>query len=135
MTDSTPVSLRRVRRRIVQKLVEAGLAADAAREMEIAAGEALSNVYRHAYPSRIGLVFVDVFHANGSAGVTIMDLGVATTAAEIPSSLPSGLQPDGRGLYLMRLFADDVQIRVNHVGHGLAVTITKSLKPRRVSAA
>ena len=129
MTDSTAVSLGRARRQIARTLVEAGLRPDAAQEMEIAAGEALSNVYRHAYLSRIGLVFIEVFRADGSVGVTVMDLGVATTAAAVPTSLPSRPQPGGRGLYLMGRLADDVQIRVNLVGHGLTVTITKSLGP------
>ena len=135
MTDSTAASLRSVRRQIARTLIEAGLRPNAAREMEVAVGEALSNVHRHAYPSRIGLVFIEVFRTNEAVGVAIMDLGVATHALAVPTSLPARLMTGGRGLYLMGLLADEVQICVNLVGHGLTVTITKSLKPRRVLAA
>jgi anti-sigma regulatory factor (Ser/Thr protein kinase) len=103
--------------------------------MEIAVGELLSNVHRHAYPSTTGPVFVEVFHTYRTVTVIIIDKGRVTAAPRIPATLPDQNGVTGRGLYLVQRLADELQLAVNHRGHGLCVRATKWFKPPRHGAA
>src|SRR5579864_9687402 len=88
LTDSRPESLGNARRQVSQALAHAGLGSEAVGEMEIAAGEVLSNTHLHAYPSVIGPVFVEVFCAIGLATVIVIDHGTATTTVTVPEGQP-----------------------------------------------
>lgn len=104
-----------------------GLGPKAASDMELAASEALSNTYRHAYPGTIGPVFVEVFRTVLAAVVVIIDHGRATGAPPIPSVQPSRTQYGGRGLYLVGQLVDDCSVGVGVRGHGLVVVLGKWL--------
>lgn len=135
LTDSRPESLGNARRQVAQALARAGLCPDAVLEMEIAAGEVLSNTHLHAYPSGNGPVFVEVFCAVGSAAVIVIDHGTATAAVAVPAGQPSFTHYGGRGLYLIGELTDKVKIRVSGVGHGLAILIAKSFEDGQALAA
>lgn len=128
LTDSHPESLGDARRRVSQALAKAGLHPEAVLEMEIAAGEILSNTHLHAYPSGVGPVFIEVFCAIGAVAVVVIDHGTATAAVAVPPGQPCLTHPGGRGLYLMGQLTDRVRIRVSTIGHGTAVLITKSVE-------
>lgn len=123
-TDSHPDSLSDARRRVRDAVVEAGLHLEPARNLEVAVGEVLSNVYQHAYARGVGPVFVEVHTSPGAFVVVVRDEGRTTSAPVIPETLPSRSTPGGRGLYLVEHLVDDVEIRVNPGGHGVAVRMT-----------
>lgn len=94
--------------------------------MEVAAGEILSNTHMHAYYSRVGPIFVEVFQLQWTVSVVVIDMGDAVVAPVVPSTLPSYTRRGGRGLYLARRLSDELECTVNRVGHGLTVRVTKS---------
>jgi anti-sigma regulatory factor (Ser/Thr protein kinase) len=126
-TDSHPESLGHARRQVRDTVVEAGLAADAARNLEIAVGELLANVYQHAYPGRIGPVFVEVLTAPEVVMVTVRDEGAGSVPPAIPATLPPGSARGGRGLYLVERLVDACEITVNPAGHGVSARVTARL--------
>jgi anti-sigma regulatory factor (Ser/Thr protein kinase) len=97
--------------------------------MEVAVGEVLSNVHRHAYQGDIGPVSVAVSRYPSRVSVLVIDDGHATAAPEVPHRVPPRANVDGRGLYLVGCFADNVRIRVNITGYGLTVRLAKRLRP------
>jgi anti-sigma regulatory factor (Ser/Thr protein kinase) len=135
LTNSRPEALGDARRQVSRALAHTGLGRNAVAEMEIAAGEVLSNTHLHAYPSGIGPVFIEVFCAIGLATVIVIDHGAATTTVPVPEGQPSVADDGGRGLYLTGHLTDNVKVRVSRVGHGLAVLIAKSLDPGQKLAA
>ena len=135
LTDSGPEALGDARRQVSRALAQPGLGRDAISEMEIAAGEVLSNTHLHAYPSGIGPVFIEVFCAIGLATVIVIDHGAATTTIAVPEGQPSVADDGGRGLYLTGHLTDNVKVRLSRTGHGLAVLIAKSLEPKQTLAA
>lgn len=127
-TDSRPESLGSARRQVRDAMTRAGLGVETARDMEVAVGEALSNVYQHAYTGGIGAVSVEVIATATAITVVVRDDGDATAAPEIPRRLPPRTSPGGRGLYMMGRLADDVELRVNPAGHGVTARIRARLK-------
>ena len=127
---SDPPTLGNVRRRVRAALIEGGLNAKAADEMEVAVGETLSNVHRHAYHGDAGPVFVSVFRSESVVSVTVIDRGDATETPTIPRTTPPLSQDHGRGLYAAQQLPDAVVVRVNHKGHGIGVAIRKRLESR-----
>lgn len=127
-TDSHPEALGEARRRVFEAMTRTGLFVDAARNMEIAVGEALSNIYRHAYADGIGPVCVEVSTGAGAVIVLVRDEGTATEPPLIPRRLPSRSNVDGRGLYLISRLADDVTVSLNQTGHGVTVRMTAYLE-------
>lgn len=96
--------------------------------MEVAVGEVLSNVHRHAYRGDIGPVSVAVSRYPNRVSVLVIDNGHATMAPVVPRVLPPRANIGGRGLYLVGRFADGARIRMNRTGHGLTVRLTKRLR-------
>lgn len=127
-TDSRPESLGIARRQVRDAMTRAGLGDETARDMEVAVGEALSNIYQHAYPGGIGAVSVEVIATATAITVVVRDDGDATAAPEIPRRLPPRTSPGGRGLYMIGRLANDVELRVNPAGHGVTARITARLK-------
>jgi len=93
--------------------------------MEVAVGEILSNTHVHAYHSRVGPVFVEVFQLQRTVSVVVIDMGDAVVAPVVPRTLPSYTRRGGRGLYLANRLSDEMECTVNRVGHGLTVRVTK----------
>jgi anti-sigma regulatory factor (Ser/Thr protein kinase) len=127
-TDSRPESLGAARRQVRDAVANAGLAPEAARNLEVAAGEVLANIHRHAYRSGSGPVSVEIVAAPDAVMVVVRDEGQATTPPAIPRALPSGSTGGGRGLYLVERLVDEVAIAVSPGGHGLTVRMTAHLQ-------
>jgi len=113
---------------IRRAIAETGLTREAVLDMEIVAGEILSNVHRHAYPSGIGPVVVEVFHTARRVTVAVIDSGMAVVEPVVPHTLPTRTEGGGRGLYLASRLADEVTFSLNAEGHGLAVRATKQFE-------
>jgi serine/threonine-protein kinase RsbW len=132
--DSHPESLGDARRQVRDAMMHAGLDLDAARNMEIAVGEALSNVYQHAYRTGIGPVLVEVLRTSTGLTVTVSDEGDAVATPVIPRMLPPRTKPGGRGLYMIRRLVDDLEICVGPKGHGVTVRMTAPLQAGQARA-
>ena len=74
-THSDPVTLINLRRNVRSVLLRAGQRGRALDKMEVAVGEVLSNVHRHAYQGDIGPVSVAVFRYPHQVSVVIIDRG------------------------------------------------------------
>jgi len=96
-------------------------------ELEVAVGEALSNVNRHAYNRAAGAVKIQVDQTESNVMITVSDEGRATIPPAVPKTLPTAMLIGGRGLYLMRRLVDDVTISVNSTGHGLVVHLSRRI--------
>lgn len=127
--DSRPDSLAEVRRQVRQAVAETPLPPEAVEDLELAAGELLSNVWRHAYPSRVGPVFVEVFRTRRRVTLVIIDRGAARATPVIPAEPPRHARPGGRGIYLANCVADEMRFSINPIGHGLAVRVSKWVLP------
>jgi anti-sigma regulatory factor (Ser/Thr protein kinase) len=132
-TDSDPGSLGRARRRVRNTLIQAGFG-DVADRVEVAVGEALTNVYEHAYGAGVGPVSVTVFRTAESLMVSVSDNGRATVPPSVPPVPPCTTVTGGRGLYLVGRLMDDVAISVNPAGYGLTLRMTMHLTPRGEAA-
>lgn len=127
-TDSRPESLGAARRQVRDAVANAGLGLEAARNLEVAAGEALANIHQHAYAGRSGPVSVEVVAAPSAVTVVVRDEGQAAAPPAIPRVLPSGSMGGGRGLYLVERLVDEVEIALSPGGHGLTVRMTAHRK-------
>lgn len=108
------------RHRVAGLLEELPLSRDDRYDVALATGEALGNAYDHAagthcvltvraYRDRVVVEVVD-----GGAGFSI-------AADEVPDEH----EERGRGIKLMRLLVDSVEVARRHEGHGTCVTLTK----------
>lgn len=108
--------------------MRAGASVGIASEIELAAGEALSNTYTHAYNATAGPVEIQIDQTGTHVIVSVIDGGQATIAPVIPDTLPATTLIGGRGLYLMRRLLDDVTISISPTGHGLVVQMTRRVR-------
>jgi anti-sigma regulatory factor (Ser/Thr protein kinase) len=134
-TDSSPVSLTDARRQVREAAAHTQLADKAVSEIEMMAGELLSNVHRHAYDCRVGPVFVELFQTPRMVTLVVIDLGDGSVAPAVPETLPSRHSVSGRGLYLVSRLSDELELKVNALGHGLAVRASKWLDGTRPGTA
>ena len=111
--ESHPESLRVARRLVHTMALLAGASGSEASEIELAAGEALSNAHRHAYPDGVGLVEVDVQAFQSELAVTIHNDGREVSPPIVPSALPASNSPSGRGLYLISRIMDSVEVGID----------------------
>ena len=122
--DATRSAAPSARTRIRDDAAEAGLSADAIFDLEVAAGEAISNAILYGSleaGSFVGIRCWGNVDRNAFC-VEITDTGAGFDPADF--ALPAcGEDLGGRGLSLMRALVDDVQILYN--GHGMVVTLTK----------
>ena len=133
LADSQPATLTHIRKQVRDTAAQLGLNLHAVSDLEVAAGEVLSNVYRHAYCG-VGPVFVDVFHTAKTVEVVISDIGKAREAVTVRRTPPPKASFGGRGLYLVGRLVDDLRIQVNENGHGLVVRMSMRLKGNRAAA-
>ena len=105
----------------------AGASGSEASEIELAAGEALSNAHRHAYPDGVGLVEVDVQAFQSELAVTIHNDGREVSPPIVPSALPASNSPSGRGLYLISRIMDSVEVGIDRQGHGVILRMARRL--------
>jgi anti-sigma regulatory factor (Ser/Thr protein kinase) len=124
-TDSSPESLTAARQQIRRAAQLTRLTKKGVAELEMAAGELLSNVHRHAYANEAGPLFIEVFHTPRMITLIVIDRGSAVATPALPSVLPPRDSVTGRGLYLVSRLSDEVMMAVNPIGHGLAIRISK----------
>jgi anti-sigma regulatory factor (Ser/Thr protein kinase) len=105
-----------------------GASEHAAREIEIALGEALANARLHAYGGQIGPIGLDVIYDDGQLTLTVHDHGKPVTSAPtIPASLPAR-SAGGRGLFIIGQLMDQVEImHPDRRGRGTAVRMVRRL--------
>jgi anti-sigma regulatory factor (Ser/Thr protein kinase) len=103
--DSTQLS---VARRYVRKAaIDHGLDADAGYELEYAVNEAVTNAIRHGRGDAQGNIRLTATADGGRLTITVYDCG------SFDQPRPRRMSPDlesGRGLELMRKFADELHV-------------------------
>ena len=106
---SDPSLFGTVRRFIAHTVKLAGGSDEDALELEIATGEALTNVYRHAYHHTHGPLQVDLAFDDQKVEVTIHDDGARSGGRlDIPETI--GPADEHRGLYLVGKITDHAEI-------------------------
>ena len=126
--ESRPESLRIGRKVIRQLALLAGASDVEAAEIELSAGEALTNAQRHAYPQGTGTIGIEVQAFNAQLSVIIHNDGKEVAAPPIPNALPDRQDAGGRGLYLIDHLMDDVEIGIDAQGHGVILRMTRNLE-------
>jgi anti-sigma regulatory factor (Ser/Thr protein kinase) len=121
-----------VRTMIRETAALAGLARDAAAEVELAVTEGCANVIRHCYCNsdreRIDLVFT---FASDAYEVRIDDYGTFVDPSRIRSRPLDDVRPGGLGVHLMQKAMDEVTYTKNRWG-GTSLTMRKRLaRPAR----
>lgn len=113
-------NLPRYRHRVSELLEPLPLARDARYDMALAAGEALGNAYDHA--AGVGCVLT-VRAYSDRVVVEVVDggAGFAIDATEVPEES----EERGRGIKLMRLLVDGVEVRRRTDGQGTQVRLVK----------
>jgi stage II sporulation protein AB (anti-sigma F factor) len=129
MSVNTQTDLQAIRRvrRIVRDLVEReGGAVDAACELEVAMGEALSNAAVHAYPDAIGPVSVSISFEDGAFTFAVQDRGETGSAPTVPRTLPRA----GKGLFLISQLVDHLAVHLGteRSAQGATITMIKRLQ-------
>ena len=125
--ESHPESLRVARRLVHNMALLAGATGPEASEIELAAGEALTNAGRHAYPKGVGLVDVDVQAMESELALTIHNSGREVSPPIVPAALPASDSPGGRGLYLISRIMDSLEIGIDRQGHGVILRMARRL--------
>ena len=110
--DATSVAL--TRRVLGAALASIGVTEDCRADVQLALSEACTNVIQHAAPSQNYQVQVSFDQKQCTIEVTddgpgIDDLGPLDPATPVP--LPSPLDESGRGLRIIALVADEVEVR------------------------
>jgi len=123
--ESTPQTIRAVRKMFYSALVNRGAPDEEARLLEFAIGELLTNAQRHAYPGTRGPLTVDLAFDLPTVVFTVHDHGAFVSLPTVPTTLPES--SEGRGLYAIGVLMDSVDIQRNGNGAGVRVTVTKRL--------
>ena len=123
--QTDPDALRAARRMIYAVVKQEGLPGGAARELELAVGEALRNARTHAYSSGEGPLTVDITSDTAAVAVAVHDTGAPISLPTVPTSLPS--DPRAVGLFAVASLVDEVKIQRNGNGKGVSITMTKML--------
>ena len=128
--ESHPESLRVARRLVYSMALLAGASGAEASEIELAAGEALANARRHAYPDALGPVDVEVQAQESEFTVTVHNNGREISPPTVPTVLPSPGNVGGRGLYLISQIMDILEVGIDRQGHGVILRMTRRLAHR-----
>jgi serine phosphatase RsbU (regulator of sigma subunit)/anti-sigma regulatory factor (Ser/Thr protein kinase) len=113
---AVPSVLRGVRHAVREYLRRAGATDDELADVELAVGEAVSNVIEHAYGPSGGFLEVDMVLEGSTVTASVRDTGDWREARGMNR---------GRGTGMMRGLVDAV--RVDHDGGGTQVVLTKTL--------
>ena len=104
---------------VADSATAAGFAPARVAEIELAVGEALSNIAAYAYPGGTGEVAVQCTHEAGPRlGIAIVDSGVpfdplAVPPPDLPTD-PAERTSGGLGILLLRSLGDDMTYRRDH---------------------
>jgi len=120
----------KVRRRVADCIVRAGLDGPRSEDFVLAVHEVMCNAIRHGGGSGL----VRVCRDDGVLRCEVTDHGAGLTQDKIPLTLPAWESGDsGRGLWLVRELTDSVKIGGD--GHGAVVTLEVRLVPHGSDAA
>lgn len=119
-----------VRKSIVAAAVAEGMSTDAASEIEVAVGEALSNAYIHAYNRDVGPLEIDLAFDGATFSLIVHDHGKPLTDRPvIPQTLPLPAGKGGRGLYVIGRLMDEAEVlHPGPRGRGTAIRMVKHLR-------
>jgi anti-sigma regulatory factor (Ser/Thr protein kinase) len=123
--DAASVTLcRRAVRSVMEQLQ---IPAERRYEIELALGEAATNVVRHAYPEQANQYRVEVELNTRMVRLTVLDHGCGFTRVAVPD--PSEEQAGGRGVLLIERLADVAWFECVR-GQGTRLVAEFSLQPR-----
>lgn len=127
--DPQMVRLVRKMGRLVSE--DAGLDEIDAMAVEVAMGEALSNVFFYAYAGHPGPVAVELVKERGALIIEVSDSGERhAPTPQVPQDLPRPSDP-GRELYLIKGLMDGLEvIHPTDQGRGTRVRMTKRISSR-----
>ncbi len=120
-----------VRKSIAAAAIAEGMSRDAASEIEVAVGEALSNAYIHAYARDAGPLTIKLACDGACVTILIHDKGKPLTdRPAIPSTLPArGEGTGGRGLYIIGRLMDEAEVlHPGPRGRGIAIRMVKRIR-------
>jgi anti-sigma regulatory factor (Ser/Thr protein kinase) len=120
--EAVPENLSVARHALRGWLQHAGYGAEAALDIELAAGEAVANVVRHAYPADAGPVELQAAADEAGVRIGVRDRGCGAPALPGPRG--------GLGLPLMQSLAQEVRVS-RRPGRGTEVELRFSAPPDR----
>jgi serine phosphatase RsbU (regulator of sigma subunit)/anti-sigma regulatory factor (Ser/Thr protein kinase) len=118
---ASPELLHRVRRAVRVYAIRAGVPGERVEEVVFAVGEASLNTVEHAYRGEPGLLRVRAERQNGRLVVCVRDDGAWREPVD---------RGRGRGMRLMRQFADEVQVETGPDGTVVTMTWMLQATPR-----
>lgn len=125
---ATMDNLQDILENIVQFAREVGLNDKKVSELQIAAEEALVNIFHYAYPDAPGDIDIFCSENNGNVTVDLVDSGIPfdSTKREDPdTSLDiADRKIGGLGVYLMKHLTDSIQYR-REAGHNILSLVKK----------
>ena len=101
-------------------------------DVKTAVSEAVTNSIVHAYPDKVGLIYITVSLFETKLRVRIADKGVGIeniAVAMQPMVTGGGAERAGLGFTVMQTFMDDLKVR-STPGRGTVVTMEKSICQR-----
>lgn len=124
-----PGSMAQTRRAVGEMLASLGLAHETIYDLVLALGEALGNAFDHAgAQGEDGAVTVTVSVYGDRIVMEVSDRGEGYSFQE-GDELPCPTEERGRGIRLMLMLADAVEIRPKQLGQGTCVRLVKLLEP------
>ncbi len=122
--------LKDIRVFVAARVSELGGSADDVFACQLAADEAASNVFEHAYGDQGGIVQVKVSRENDDLVISVVDWGAPFDPTGVPApDLTSGLQDrpvGGLGIYLIRKLMNRVMYRFDPVA-GNTITMLRAI--------
>lgn len=104
-----------------------GAGEEVAQDILMAVGEVLSNA-AHAYPDSVGSLEIDYHLGNDRLHIHVQNHGgPITDAIEVPLGRPPIGVSTGLGLYTVGPLMDDVTVKLNAHGDGVAVRMSRDL--------
>jgi serine/threonine-protein kinase RsbW len=97
-----PSALFEIRRFVLRAAMDTTLRREQAQELALAVSEACSNAIRHTETEELRLAF---HMDDGCVSVDVEDQGVFRQSPSVP-----GVDPGGRGILMMKAFADEIAI-------------------------
>ncbi len=125
--NTNPQSIRLARKLLYATACLAGASEQDARDVELAVGEALANVHRHAYEEGVGPAEIDITCEYSGLTLVVRDWGSARSLPVLPAMLPleTASVSGGRGLFLIRQLMDAIEIQHNPEGWGMTCRMSK----------
>lgn len=111
---SSPLSLAVIRRVVAKAAVAAGLSHERVQALQLAIGEAATNVIEHAYGAEYGTIHIRAARVGTAYTVEIEDSGRWRGSRHLV----------GRGIAVMRALVEEVDIERNHSGTIVRLTVT-----------